>query len=71
MALVCAFQTLYVIDFFWFEEAMPSTWDINHENHGFILTVAFTTWMPFNFSLQSQYLVYADPVLPRSPCCAS
>jgi delta14-sterol reductase len=63
MALVCAFQTLYTLDFFWFEEAMLSTWDINHENYGFMLAFAFLTWMPFNFSLQSQYLVYADPQL--------
>lgn len=64
MALVCLFQALYVFDFFWFEEAMLSTWDINHENYGFMLAFAFLTWMPFNFSLQSQYLVYADPELP-------
>lgn len=64
MALVVAFQAIYVVDFFWFEEAMLSTWDINHENYGFMLTFAFTTWMPFNFSLQSQYLVYQDPTLP-------
>jgi len=63
MALVCLFQAFYTFDFFWFEEAMLSTWDINHENYGFMLCFAFLTWMPFNFSLQSQYLVYADPQL--------
>jgi delta14-sterol reductase len=63
MLLVCLFQALYTIDFFWFEEAMLSTWDINQENYGFMLANAFLTWMPFNFSLQSQYLVYADPEL--------
>lgn len=63
MLLVCLFQGLYTFDFFWFEEAMLSTWDINHENYGFMLAFAFLTWMPFNFSLQSQYLVYADPAL--------
>jgi protein-S-isoprenylcysteine O-methyltransferase Ste14 len=64
MGLVAAFQAFYVFDFFWFEEAMLSTWDINHENYGFMLCFAFLTWMPFNFSLQAQYLVYADPQLP-------
>lgn len=64
MCLVCSFQAVYTFDFFWFEEAMLSTWDINHENYGFMLAFAFLTWMPFNFSLQSQYLVYADPELP-------
>jgi protein-S-isoprenylcysteine O-methyltransferase Ste14 len=64
MALVCIFQTVYTFDFFWFEEAMLSTWDINQENYGFMLAFAFLVWMPFNFSLQSQYLIYADPLLP-------
>jgi delta14-sterol reductase/lamin-B receptor len=63
MLLVCLFQTFYVFDFFWFEEAMLSTWDINQENYGFMLAFAFLVWMPFNFSLQSQYLVHADPAL--------
>jgi Delta14-sterol reductase len=64
MVLVCLFQAFYTFDFFWFEEAMLSTWDINHENYGWMLAFAFLTWMPFNFSLQSQYLVHAHPVLP-------
>jgi Delta14-sterol reductase len=70
MGLVCLFQALYACDFFWFEEAMLSTWDINQENYGFMLAFAFLTWMPFNFSLQSQYLVYADPQLPASALLA-
>jgi delta14-sterol reductase len=64
MGLVCLFQLVYVVDFFWFEEAMLSTWDINYENYGFMLAFGFVVWMPFNFSLQTQYLVYADPQLP-------
>jgi delta14-sterol reductase len=64
MGLVCLFQAVYVFDFFWFEEAMLSTWDINHENYGFMLAFAFLVWMPFNFSLQAQYLVHANPELP-------
>jgi delta14-sterol reductase/lamin-B receptor len=64
MLLVVGFQALYTLDFFWFEEAMLSTWDINNENYGFMLAFAFLVWMPFSFSLQSQYLVYGDPQLP-------
>jgi delta14-sterol reductase len=56
MILVLAFQVFYVADFYWFEEAMLSTWDINYENYGFMLAFGFIVWMPFNFSLQAQYL---------------
>jgi delta14-sterol reductase len=64
MALVCLFQLAYVIDFYVFEEAMLSTWDINYENYGFMLAFAFVVWMPFTFSLQAQYLAYHRPALP-------
>ena len=64
MLLVCLFQLVYVVDFFWFEEAMLSTWDINNENYGFMLAFGFTVWMPFNFSLQAQYLVHNTPHVP-------
>jgi len=63
MALVCAFQLLYVVDFYVFEDAMLSTWDINHENFGYMLAFGFLVWMPFNFSLQAEYLVDHDPAL--------
>ncbi len=64
MLLVLAFQTMYVVDFYVFESAMLSTWDINYENYGFMLAFAFLVWMPFNFSLQAQYLVQHTPELP-------
>jgi delta14-sterol reductase/lamin-B receptor len=64
MMLVLGFQIFYVGDFYVFEDAMLSTWDINYENYGFMLAFGFVVWMPFNFSLQSQYLVYHDPALP-------
>ncbi|MEQ9322601.1 MAG: hypothetical protein RIF41_25775, partial [Polyangiaceae bacterium] len=64
MIMVGLFQLWYVADFYWFEEAMLSTWDINYENYGFMLAFGFVVWMPFNFSLQSQYLVYHQPDLP-------
>jgi protein-S-isoprenylcysteine O-methyltransferase Ste14 len=64
MILVVLFQTLYVVDFYVFESAMLSTWDINYENYGFMLAFAFLVWMPFNFSLQAQYLVPHHLELP-------
>lgn len=64
MILVCLFQLWYVADFYVFENAMLSTWDINYENYGFMLFFGFVVWMPFNFSLQAQYLVYHRPELP-------
>jgi delta14-sterol reductase len=63
MALVCLFQLWYVADFYVFENAMLTTWDINYENYGFMLLFGFVVWMPFNFSLQAQYLVYHRPEL--------
>jgi Delta14-sterol reductase len=64
MGLVCAFQLFYVADFYVFENAMLSTWDINYENYGYMLAFGFVVWMPFAFSLQAQYLVYHRPELP-------
>lgn len=64
MIMVGLFQLFYVADFYFFEEAMLSTWDINYENYGFMLAFGFVVWMPFNFSLQSQYLVYHQPDVP-------
>lgn len=64
MILVGLFQLFYVADFYFFEEAMLSTWDINYENYGFMLALGFVVWMPFNFSLQSQYLYYHAVDLP-------
>jgi delta14-sterol reductase len=63
LALVSGFQLVYIADFFWFESALLSTWDIMHENFGYMLSQAFLLWIPFNFSLQSQYLMTHTPQL--------
>lgn len=63
MWLVCLCQLVYVVDFYWFEEAMLSTWDINNENYGWMLAFGFIVWMPFVFSLQAQYLFVQTPEL--------
>ncbi len=57
MWLVCAFQILYVADYFTFEEAILTTWDIRHEPFGFMLCWGSLVWVPFTFSLQGLYLV--------------
>lgn len=64
MILVCLFQYLYIADFFFFESALLTTWDIMYENYGFMLVHAFLVWMPFNFSLQAQYLINHPHDLP-------
>jgi Delta14-sterol reductase len=57
MLLVCFFQILYVTDYFIFEEAILTTWDIRHEPFGFMLCWGSLVWVPFTFSLQGLYLV--------------
>ena len=62
MLLVCFFQILYVADYFWFEDAILTTWDIKHENFGFMLAFGDLCWVPFTYTLQARYLVENDPV---------
>lgn len=64
MFLVCFFQILYVADYFYFEDAILSTWDIKHENFGFILAWGCLVWIPFAYALQPLYLVQHPEPLP-------
>ena len=64
MTLVCAFQVLYVADYFVHEEAILTTWDIRHEPFGFMLGWGSLVWVPFMFSLQALYLVDHPTPLP-------
>lgn len=64
MLLVCAFQLLYVADYFVMEEAILTTWDIRHEPFGFMLCWGSLVWVPFTFSLQALYLVDHAQDLP-------
>jgi Delta14-sterol reductase len=57
MLLVNAFQFLYVADHFFHEEAILTTWDIKHENFGWMLCWGDLVWVPFTYSLQAHYLV--------------
>jgi protein-S-isoprenylcysteine O-methyltransferase Ste14 len=57
MILVCLFQFWYVADYFLHEEAILSTWDIRHENFGWMLCWGDLVWLPFTYSIQANYLV--------------
>jgi Ergosterol biosynthesis ERG4/ERG24 family len=57
MILVVAFQLLYVGDYFFHESGILSTWDVRHENFGWMLCWGDLVWVPFIFSLQAHYLV--------------
>ena len=57
MLLVCAFQLLYVADYFFFEDAILTTWDIRHERFGWMLCWGCLVWVPFMYSIQAYYLV--------------
>lgn len=57
MILVCAFQTWYILDALWFEEAILTTMDIVHDGFGFMLAFGDLVWVPFTYTLQARYLV--------------
>lgn len=57
MALVCAFQALYVLDALWFEPAILTTMDITTDGFGFMLAFGDLAWVPFTYSLQARVLV--------------
>jgi hypothetical protein len=56
MLLVCALQLWYVADYSYHEEAILSTWDIKHENFGWMLCWGDLVWVPFTYTLQALYL---------------
>lgn len=64
MIVVSVCQLIYITDFFVFESNLLSMLDIIYENYGFMLTHAFLAWMPFNFTLQQQYLLASPVDLP-------
>ncbi|CAK9207700.1 unnamed protein product [Sphagnum jensenii] len=57
MALYQAFSAIYVLDYFWHEEAMTSTWDIIAEKFGFMLIFGDVVFIPFTFSIQGWWLL--------------
>ena len=57
MILVCLFHAWYVADYFFHEEAILTTWDIRHENFGWMLCWGSLVWVPFTYTIQAFYLV--------------
>ncbi|KAI7906769.1 ergosterol biosynthesis ERG4/ERG24 [Cokeromyces recurvatus] len=57
MFLVQFFQTWYVVDSLWNEEAVLTTMDITTDGFGFMLAFGLYTWVPFTYTLQARYLV--------------
>jgi delta14-sterol reductase len=57
MLLVVACQALYVVDYFYYEEAILTTWDIRYEKFGWMLCWGSLVWVPFTYTLPAQYLV--------------
>jgi hypothetical protein len=64
MMLVCAFHLIYIADYFFHEEAILSTWDIKHENFGWMLCWGDLVWVPFTYTIQAIYLVNHAHDLP-------
>jgi hypothetical protein len=63
MALVCAFQGWYVLDYFLHEPAILTTMDIKHENFGYMLAFGDLVWVPMTYSLQAAWLIDHGPEL--------
>lgn len=57
MLLVCAFQAIYVLDYYLNEAAILTTMDIKHENFGYMLAFGDLVWVPMTYSLQAFWLI--------------
>lgn len=66
MILICFFHFWYVADYYFHEEAILTTWDIKHENFGFMLCWGDLVWVPFTYTIQAFYLVDHSPELRPS-----
>jgi delta14-sterol reductase len=64
MILVCAFQFIYIADYFWNEPAILTTTDIMHDKFGFMLVFGDLVWVPFTYVVQAMYLVDHTHSLP-------
>jgi protein-S-isoprenylcysteine O-methyltransferase Ste14 len=64
MAVVCALQLVYVLDYFWYEPAILTTLDVQHEKFGWMLIFGDLVWVPMTYSLQAHYLIDHAPRLP-------
>ncbi|KAL3585900.1 hypothetical protein D5086_012767 [Populus alba] len=57
MILYQIFCLIYILDYFFYEEYMTSTWDIIAERLGFMLVFGDLVWIPFTFSIQGWWLL--------------
>jgi len=56
MWLVCLFQTWYVADALWFEQAILTTMDVTTDGFGYMLAFGDLAWVPYTYSIQARYL---------------
>lgn len=66
--LFCAF---YILDYFFYEEYMTSTWDIIAEKLGFMLVFGDLVWIPFTFSIQGWWLLKNQVELTKAAVVAN
>eukprot|EP00898_Chlorokybus_atmophyticus_P007944 jgi/Chlat1/8150/Chrsp76S00609 len=62
MVLYQLFTGWYILDYFWFEEYMTSTWDIIAEHYGYMLAFGYYVFIPFVFSIQAWWVLHHPQV---------
>ncbi|KAI3471983.1 hypothetical protein Pfo_028671 [Paulownia fortunei] len=63
--------SLYILDYFFYEEYMTSTWDIIAERLGFMLVFGDLVWIPFTFSIQGWWLLNNEVELTTAAIIAN
>lgn len=71
MILYQSFCALYILDYFFYEEYMTSTWDIIAEKLGFMLVFGDFVWIPFTFSIQGWWLLNNKVELTKAAAVAN
>lgn len=71
MVLYQLFCGFYILDYFFYEEYMTSTWDIIAERLGFMLVFGDLVWIPFTFSIQGWWLLRNKPELTTAAVVAN
>jgi delta14-sterol reductase len=69
MALYQIFTAIYVLDYFWNETYMLSTWDIIAEHYGLYLVWGDYVWIPFTFTIQNWFLLKSSSLHPALAAC--
>ncbi|KAI7752813.1 hypothetical protein M8C21_021765 [Ambrosia artemisiifolia] len=67
----CFDVIIYIMDYFFYEEYMTSTWDIIAERLGFMLVFGDLVWIPFTFSIQGWWLLSNKVELPTAAIVAN